>query len=227
MVPVAFLLLTTATSAAGLSTVEVSLAAAPTHNISASFFSLTADSCRFSTASGNRTATLLRSVRLRNMLLGLSPLVVRVGGTFTDFEVFPGPHPGSDNPKNVTQLRFSTAAWDALHALASKLPGSRVVVSVSGLLRHWKKADLAWDSTNAEAFIRTNYNKGYQIYGYELGNEPGCWGSHGGSVSPAVHARDFALLRNVIDRTFRNATTLEKPLVIGADTTGCGAPDIF
>jgi hypothetical protein len=56
------------------------------------------------------------------------------------------------------------------------------VVSVNGLLRHWDQPNIPWDPTNAQAFIQDNLAKGYKIYGYELGNEPGCWGSHGGVV---------------------------------------------
>jgi len=147
-----------------------------------------------------------------------------VGGTFTDFTVFPGAHPGSDNPSMVAQLNFSMPAWAAVNELVSMLPGSTVVVSLSGLLRHWHEAGLPWDGANAAAFVEENKRRGYKIYGYELGNEPGCWNMHGGVVSPAQHARDFGVLRKILHNAYPEAA--DRPRVIGPDTTGCGG-DIF
>ena len=60
----------------------------------------------------------------------------------------------------MTQLPFSMPAWEAVNSLVAKLKDSEVVVSLSGLQRHWHEAELKWDSTNAEGFIRHNKQKG-------------------------------------------------------------------
>ena len=65
---------------------------------------------------------------------------------------------------------------------------------------------------------------GYNTSGYELGNEPGCWGMHGGTVSPKQHALDFAVLRSVIKKVYSRQQ--KAPSVIGPDTTNCGG-DVF
>jgi hypothetical protein len=199
---------------------------APLTTVDADFFSLTADSSRFTESGGNRTVAQLINPVFRTMISGLAPLVIRVGGTFTDYEVFPdGPAPGSDNPGNVTQLNVSLAAWSAMCGLVSSLSGSRLVVSVSGLQRKWHESSVPWDSTNAEAFIVGNKRRGCNVYAYELGNEPGCWAQHGGAVPPATHALDFDALQKVLARHFPDP--LARPLVIGPDTTGCmGYPEL-
>lgn len=53
------------------------------------------------------------------------------------------------------------------------MPDSKVVVSVPGLQRHWNQFGAPWDSSNAESFISANLKVGYNISGYELGNESG------------------------------------------------------
>jgi hypothetical protein len=190
--------------------------------VDGAIFGLTADSSSFLTVdAGNGRWELLGSQPLHNMLAGLAPLTFRVGGTFTDFTSMPGPNPGVSKHE-PNQYNFSEVGWAAMNDLVDSLPGSQLVVSLNGLLRHWDQANIPWDSTNAEAFILDNIAKGYQIYGYELGNEPGCWGSHGGAVPARVHAEDFGVLQGVLARAYPDPAT--RPLVIGPDTTGCGGP---
>ena len=145
-------------------------------------FGLTADSSSFLTQEGNASHPSLRwqalgSKPLRTLLAGLGPLTFRVGGTFTDFTVMPGPNPGVSKtaagvPKQQ-QYNFSLAGWEAMNELTQSLPGSQLIVSVNGLLRHWDQPGIPWNPTNAEAFIAANIAAGYKIFGYELGNEPG------------------------------------------------------
>lgn len=187
------------------------------------FFSLTADSSRFTQDAANSTIAACRSSSLRQMLRGLSPLIIRVGGTYTDMEAFPtGPAPGAPN---VTQHLFSMDAWRAIWDLVQQLEDSRLVGSVSGLYRHWDQPGAPWDGTNAQSFLRFNKQHGIRIFGYELGNEPGCWPHHGGAVSPAEHARDFDVLGQMLEALYPDPS--ERPLVIGPDTTGCGVNQIL
>ena len=189
-----------------------------THTIDPDFFSLTADSSAFQTAASN--ATLKKLAAVEPFLIGLSPLTLRVGGTYTDLEVFPtGPATGT-SPTGPTQLDFDMVSWAKVNRMIAAMPGSKVVVSVSGLQRHWNQSGAPWDSSNAESFIRANLKLGYNISGYELGNEPGCWNMHGGAVSPEQHALDFAVLRSVIKKVYSRQQTA--PSVIGPDTTNCG-----
>lgn len=100
------------------------------------------------------------------MLAGLAPLTFRVGGTFTDMTSMPGPNPGV-SPKESKQYHFSVVGWRAMNELVQALPGSQLVVSMNGLLRHWNQSGIRWDTTNARAFIAANIANGYQIYGCE------------------------------------------------------------
>ena len=134
-----------------------------------SLFGLTADSSSFlvdpSTTRSLRW-TALRSKKLRTMLAGLAPLTFRVGGTFTDMTLMPGPNPGV-SPKESKQYNFSVVGWRAMNELVQALPGSQLVVSLNGLLRHWNQSGIRWDAANANAFIAANIANGYQIYGCE------------------------------------------------------------
>ena len=47
----------------------------------------------------------------------------------------------------------------------------------------------------------------------ELGNEPGCWGSHGGNVPASVHAQDFGILKSLLANAYPQSS--KRPLVIG------------
>ena len=151
---------------------------APLGVVDRSFFGLTADSSSFMTTDGSASQpsarwTALGSKALRTMLAGLAPLPLRVGGTFTDFTVMPGPNPGvsktaAGKPKQQ-QYNFSTVGWAAINSLVKSLPGSQLVVSVNGLLRHWDQPGIPWNPANAKAFIEANIASGYEIFGYELG----------------------------------------------------------
>lgn len=192
----------------------------PSGIVEESFLGLTADSSSFlvKDAPSGRWE-LLGSKPLRTMLSALAPITIRVGGTFTDFTSMPGPNPGISK-REPNQYNFSVAGWSAINRLVQSLPNSQLVVSVNGLLRHWDKPSIPWDPTNAKAFIADNIAKGYHIFGYELGNEPGCWGSHGGNVPASIHAKDFGVLQGLLADAYPDAST--RPLVLGPDTTGCG-----
>ena len=83
----------------------------------------------------------------------------------------------------------------------------------------------AWNPLNARRWIHYNKQKKLRVYGYELGNEPGCFmqnvGMKGGHV-----AVDFTKLRHVIQDVFKEDSgavgqTTIVPKVIGMDVGGC------
>lgn len=192
----------------------------PSGIVEETFFGLTADSSSFlvQDAPSGRW-DLLGSKPLHATLSAISPITIRVGGTFTDVTSMPGPRPGISKHE-PNQYNFSAVGWAAMNHLVQRLPGSQLVVSLNGLLRHWDQKDIPWDPTNAKAFIADNIAQGYEIYGYELGNEPGCWGSHGGNVPAQIHAQDFGVLQGLLADAYPDVST--RPLVLGPDTTGCG-----
>eukprot|EP01043_Picozoa_sp_COSAG02_P047776 COSAG02_NODE_4615_length_5161_cov_10.381865_7_plen_386_part_00 len=192
----------------------------PSGIVEETLFGLTADSSSFLVVDApSGRWDLLGSKPLHNMLSALAPITIRVGGTFTDFTSMPGPRPGISKHE-PNQYNFSAVGWAAINRLVQRLPNSQLVVGLNGLLRHWDQPDMPWDPSNARAFIADNIARGYDIYGYELGNEPGCWGSHGGSVTASVHAKDFGALQGLLTDAYPDVST--RPLVIGPDTTGCG-----
>jgi len=65
------------------------------------------------------------------------------------------------------------------------------------------------------------------MYGYELGNEPGCYMPEF-NISAADAVLDFAILTRVINEVYADAPKgLTKPLVMGPDVGGCAHADFL
>ena len=170
---------------------------------------------------------------LRNLVSALAPMAVRCGGTWEDgifWEAGPqsGHWPGI--PKDMAAHNLTEEKWTPFVELMNQVEGIDLVVGLGALWRHWGSCNvdpasvcptpIPWDSSNAESFIKHNHNKGYRIYGYELGNEPAVWNYTWKTpiVTPQQHAADFAALKAVLNKEY-SATSADVPNVVGPDTT--------
>ena len=129
---------------------------------------------------------------LRNLLAPLSPMTVRCGGTWEDGIYWEGgPHTGrfGKTKAGMTAHNLTSSQWHPFATLMDELTGVDLVVGLSALWRRWEGCEdvpasgvcpgkVAWDSRNAEAFIKHNKEAGYNVWGYELGNEPGDRATH-------------------------------------------------
>ena len=178
--------------------------------------------------------------QLETMIQALTPLTVRAGGTWEDGIFWDdGPKVGRETKfkwkSGMQSHNLTKKAWDPFMKFWTKFGASsaRIVVGLNGLNRHWGNCDagpdaechdaIPWDSRNSEAFIKHNHEQQYNIYGYELGNEPGVWNWTWGTpiIPPRQHAADYAVLRNVLAQEHLSSSNIgdATPLVVGPDTT--------
>jgi len=177
------------------------------------------------------------SQRLKKLVEAYSPQVMRCGGTWEDGMLWEeGPQTGicpTWNPPAPPRsaVNLTVAEWDAFASFVDEIPGLDVVVGLNSLLRHWGDCRVRSDQScpglipidlsNAISFIKYNKDKNHNIWGYELGNEPGVWNWTWGTpiVTPTQHARDFVALQKVLDSQFPLHSVITRPHVVGPDPT--------
>ena len=158
------------------------------------------------------------SAELKQMVAALSPMTVRCGGTWEDGTFWEaGPQTGHrPDPKgHMLPQNLTASEWTPFVEFMNSIPGVDLVVGLNGLLRDWGgcsgaqanetcPGDLPWDPRNAASFIRRNHKAGHQLWGYELGNEPGVWNWTWRTpiVTPRQHAADYAALRELLSNEF-------------------------
>ena len=81
----------------------------------------------------------------------------------------------------------------------------------------------AWNSSNAEAFLRYLQSKQQAIYGFQLGNEPGHYLTAAGVPTVAEHAKDYFAFRSLLTSLDWN-TGQGHPLLIGPDVCFTDGP---
>lgn len=83
-----------------------------------------------------------------------------------------------------------------------------------------RNEDNSWDTRNAEALLDHIVEKHQNVYGFQLGNEPGHWYTrHEGAPSGAQIGLDFLTLQGLVDAKFESSRA---PLVLGPDVCGPG-----
>lgn len=184
------------------------------------------EKCDYGTCSWEKASLLnldLSNPKLLNAIKAFSPLKIRMGGTLQDnviYETRGGKHPCVPFTKNTSDMfGFSKGClpmsrWDELNIFFKK-SGAMVVFGLNALSGRTIGPDGsamgAWDSSNAESLIRYTVNKGYTIYGWELGNEL-CGSGIGARVAADQYASDVNTLQNIVQNTYRGFEF--KPLVI-------------
>ncbi|GMI83863.1 glucuronidase 3 [Hibiscus trionum] len=182
--------------------------------------------CDYGTCSWGRASLLnldLANPILLNAIKAFSPLKIRMGGTLQDnvfYETKDGKIPCAPFVTNSSELfGFSKGClpmsrWDQLNIFFKKA-GAEVVFGLNALNGRTIGLDGsaigAWNSSNAESLIRYTVNKGYNIHGWELGNEL-CGSGIGAKIAAEQYAADVSSLQSIVDNIYRGFEV--KPLVI-------------
>ncbi|PNT69373.1 hypothetical protein BRADI_3g54370v3 [Brachypodium distachyon] len=158
---------------------------------------------------------------LLNAVKAFSPLKLRLGGSLQDVLVYGT----GDGPEPCTPFTFNSSVmfsfsqgclpmhrWDELNAFFKK-SGAQIIFGLNALNGRVPMPDGSlggpWNYTNAASFIRYTVSKGYDIHGWELGNELSGSGV-GARVGADQYAADVITLHQIIDKTYQGP----KPLVI-------------
>ncbi len=147
---------------------EVSLSinlTAALHEVSNQFLSVTIGD---GAIQRNWFSTKFTLPRVINLAKGLSPAMLRVGGTSEDFLLFQSSEGtyrrGKEHESNFT---MSPAQWDAVNEFVKAVEWD-LIFGLNLLLRHnWPNG--SWDSSNAEDLFDYTLSKGY-VVNWELGN---------------------------------------------------------
>ncbi|GAB4854608.1 hypothetical protein Ancab_023190 [Ancistrocladus abbreviatus] len=174
-------------------------------------------------------STSLLGVDLNNSILvnavkAFSSLKIRLGGTFQDDVIY---QTTEQQPcpqtfiANASQYFFghnpgclSLARWDELNNFLLKT-GDMATFGLNALngrtIYSNGSAIGVWNSSNAESLIRYTASNGYNIIGWELGNEL-TGGASSPSVTPEQYAADVSALGDLIQEIYGGSETI--PLVI-------------
>ncbi|KAL3840735.1 hypothetical protein ACJIZ3_025326 [Penstemon smallii] len=184
------------------------------------------DKCDFGNCSWGKASLLnldLKNIVFLNAIKAFSPLKIRLGGTLQDKVIYQA----EDNEQPCIPFAKSSSAlfgftrgclpltrWDELNSFFNQ-SGALITFGLNAL--HGKSIQSngdaigPWDSTNAASFIRYTVKKGYNIYGWELGNEL-CGNGVGARIRPDSYAYDTIVLHNLIQNIY-NVVSI-KPQII-------------
>ncbi|KAF4373109.1 hypothetical protein F8388_019291 [Cannabis sativa] len=189
--------------------------------------------CDYGTCSWGNASLLnldLTNPILQNAVQALSPLKIRLGGTLQDKVIYQNESEKTKAAQSCTHFDFvkngselfsfshgclSMSRWDQLNLFFQKT-GAVIIFGLNALsgkiIDSHGLATGAWDSTNAESLIRYTVNKGYQIHGWELGNEVSGNGI-GARITAEQYASDINHLQNIVKKIY-NGSKVIKPLVL-------------
>ena len=139
-------------------------------NVSSQYLSVTIDAGQIS--QGWRVIDFT-SPRVVNLARGLSPALLRVGGTSQDFILFSSSSAkvvngssGSSEPSR-SNFTMNVSEWDAVNQFTEKVDWDFIFGLNVLLRRPWPNG--TWDTTNAEELMDYTARKGYHV-NWELGN---------------------------------------------------------
>ncbi|KAM0904383.1 hypothetical protein ACQ4PT_018082 [Festuca glaucescens] len=163
----------------------------------------------------------LSSKILLNAVKAFSPIKLRLGGSLQDFLVYGTGDTGEPClpfTKNTSAMFGFTQGclpmhrWDELNAFFHK-SGAQIIFGLNALNGRVPMPDGSlggpWDYTNADSFIRYTVEKGYDMHGWELGNELGGTGV-GARIDADQYSADVITLNRIVDKAYQGS----KPLVI-------------
>ncbi|CAN6239142.1 unnamed protein product [Urochloa humidicola] len=184
------------------------------------------DKCDYGTCSWGHATLLTMNLSnkiLLNAVKAFSPLKLRLGGSLQDMLIYDtgdSNQPCTPFVKNTSAMfGFSQGClpldrWDELNAFFQK-SGAKIIFGLNALNGRVPMPDGSlggpWNYTNAASFIRYTVNKGYDIHGWELGNELSGSGV-GARIDADQYAADVITLKHIIDSTYQSNPT--KPLVL-------------
>lgn len=185
------------------------------------------EKCDYGTCSWDHDSLLnldLKNIVLLNAIRAFSPLKIRLGGTLQDkviYQTEDNPKPCNSFTKNpsvlfgFTQGCLPLARWDELNSFFNQ-SGALIIFGLNALngksIQRDNTATGPWDPTNAASLIRYTVKKGYDIFGWELGNEL-CGSGVGVGISVDQYAADTIVLHNLIQDIYKETSL--KPLTIG------------
>ncbi|XP_041372088.1 heparanase-like [Gigantopelta aegis] len=163
------------------------------------------------------------SQKLINLARELSPTFVRVGGTAADRLVF-DPLKNTVNKANsypldddgsvqfLRKFYMSAKDWDLLNTFTTEV-GWDLIFDLNVLLRKHGR----WNPSNAVQLLTYSITRGYNVAGFELGNEPDSFHHvFNVTVTPQQLADDVFTLQNILRKKF---PYFKSSLVVGPDTT--------
>ncbi|XP_059285537.1 heparanase-like protein 3 [Lycium ferocissimum] len=184
------------------------------------------EKCDYGTCAWEHTSFLnldLNNIIFLNAIKAFSPLKIRLGGTLQDkviYQTEDHKQPCVSFVRNTTEMFGFTpgclplSRWDELNAFFNK-SGANIIFGLNALYGRSVHSDGlsvgAWDPSNAESLIRYTVKKGYDIHGWELGNELSGSGV-GTRVAANQYASDTIALYKIVQDAYKNSET--KPLVL-------------
>ncbi|KAL5783079.1 hypothetical protein ACOSP7_008108 [Xanthoceras sorbifolium] len=186
------------------------------------------DKCDYGTCSWGTASLLtidLANPILSNAIKAFSPLKIRLGGTLQDRVIYESKYDHQVQActpfvkNSLGLLGFSQGClpmsrWDELN-IFFKNAGAAVIFGLNALSGRKIGTDGsavgAWNSSNAASLMRYTVNKGYTIYGWELGNELSGNGV-GSRVAADQYASDMISLQDIVDNIYTGFQV--KPLVL-------------
>ncbi|KAL3824542.1 hypothetical protein ACJIZ3_020571 [Penstemon smallii] len=171
----------------------------------------------------------LKNAVLLNAIKAFSPLRIRMGGTLQDQVIYQtkdnNTEPcvpfaqSSSGLFGFTNGCLPLARWDELNYFLNQ-SGAISTFGLNALngktIQPNNTATGPWDSSNAASLIRYTFKKGYNIYGWELGNELGGRPISIG-VAPDPYASDTMALHKLIQEIYRGVSIKPKILAPGGN----------
>ncbi|KAG9448469.1 hypothetical protein H6P81_008434 [Aristolochia fimbriata] len=184
------------------------------------------EKCDYGTCSWDRASLLnldLSNIILLNAIKAFSPLKIRLGGTLQDKVIYategsqqlcPSFIKNSSELFGFSQGCLPMSRWDQLNDFFMKAK-VRVIFGLNALNGRIPMSDGSmggpWNYSNAASLIRYTVNKGYSIYGWELGNELSGSGV-GTKIGAAQYAADMVSLRSIVQKIYEDVEV--KPLLL-------------
>ncbi|XP_048250516.1 heparanase-like [Haliotis rufescens] len=152
-----------------------------------------------------QTGVDFRSPQLKTLARAFSPCILRIGGTDADGVTFT---PSLQAP-NESNSVLTGHVWDEINNFTKEV-GWDLIFGLSVLQRK----DGHWDPSNADQLLDYTSQKGYDIYGFELGNEPINLPDHyNTSIAGAQLGRDFLTFHD----NLRKRPYFKDTLILGPD----------
>lgn len=192
------------------------------------------------------TALNFSSTQLAKLTRQLGKAIWRVGGTKTESaqiegdDVFVPLPPDVDPEGRFAQFNISKSDWRTFADFMA-VSNMDLMLGLNQITRRWpngqkctgERGACPWDSTNARAFMEHNRDAGIPVWGYELGNEPGCYMARDDQptfskslgITPQDGADDYQTYSALVAQVYKDSTG-PLPKVIGPSTGGCNHAEL-